>query len=110
MFKQDIFFSPIWGKGGRGGNGELFLAVLSKPGRGAFLFSCGMHVVCVRDDWRRNPFSQRGLAVPDNASPLGFGVPSSGAARGGLLGMAEPIQPLIWSGQGKLLPLPLQAT
>jgi len=66
----------------------------------------------VRDDWRRNPFSQRGLAVPDNASPLSFSMPSSGAARGGLLGTAEPIQPLIWLGQGKLLLLLLllQAT
>lgn len=29
-------------------------------------------------------------------------MPSTGAARGRLLGPAEPIQPLIWLGQGKL--------
>lgn len=41
--------------------------------------------------------------MPDNANPLSFSVPSTGAARGRLLGPAEPIQPLIWPGQGKLL-------
>lgn len=40
-----------------------------------FFFFLQQHVVCERDDWRRNPVSQRGLAVPDNAIPLRFSMP-----------------------------------
>lgn len=106
------FFPLISGEG----KAESCLPVFIQAGRGSFFFFfLRQHVVCERDDWWRNPFSQCGLAVPDNASLLSFSMLSTGAARGGLLGTAELIQPLIWPGQGKLLlllPLPmlLQAT
>lgn len=65
-------------------------------------FFLQQHVVCERDDWQHNPFSQCGLAVPDNASLLSFNAPSNGTTRGRLLGTAEPIQPLISAAAGDL--------
>lgn len=111
LFKQVIFSFDFR----RGKSRELFASLYPSWERVFFFFFLRQHVVCERDDWWRNPFSQCGLAVPDNASLLSFSMLSTGAARGGLLGTAELIQPLIWPGQGKLLlllPLPmlLQAT